>query len=133
MFFEIPLWLGAAVSGIALLLGNRTAAPLLASYGLTTVLCAIGYYNIAVWLLIDSVVIAIIAARKTTLGDKIILSLFPVAWVGYALESITFIVTWAVVMAQFLITVPWQRLARGLAGAAPKVRDHDDFDLRVLT
>lgn len=131
MLYDAGLWAAAGFGLVALLMGNRTAAPLLASFIVSTALCAFGAFNVALWLLIDAVVVGCIIAGPTTRVDRLVVALFPPAWFAYFFldEPWLGFVTWAVVVGQFLLVFPWARVCRGLRGAAGDFVEKDDFDL----
>lgn len=137
MAFDPALLLGAAMwlaSGIglaALVAGNRTAAPLLASFLLASALCWAGVpFNFFFWLVIDVAVILVIARPEMTRADIWIVLLFAPAWALYLMPESPWMWwgTGAVVIAQFMLTVPYARLAAAVKARwrrrrAPRRRD----------
>ncbi len=134
---DAVLWIVALASGVSAMLTRRhTAWPLLASLGLCAVLqWAEVPFDPLRWFLIDVVaMLAICAIGWATHLDRrdgAILALFPLAWIAYALgDPLTFWGGWAVVVTQFLITVPWGNVW----GRAIRTLPHnpwDIFDLKV--
>jgi hypothetical protein len=107
---------------------NLTSYALLGSFGLSTALCWAGIpFNTALWIFIDSVVIACVLSSHAKRRDWLILALFPPAWAIYFLQP-----EWApaaidvIVAAQMLLTFPARRLGFPLwlrARSTPFPRD----------
>lgn len=93
--------------------GSVAARPLIASVGLVCALTLLGVpFDFGLWVSIDVAAICIIEALgRVGKKERAIMALFPVAWVLYHLQppwwrdGVSLIVT-----AQFLLTVPWDRL-----------------------
>lgn len=110
VMYEAGLWIAAGIGCLSLLLGSRTAIPLLASFGLATYLCWKQVdFRPEIWAGIDiAVILAIVAISELRRSEWLIIYLFGVAWIGYAFPPETrFWISWAVVIAQFLLTMPW--------------------------
>ncbi len=93
--------------------GRRAARPLIASAALVSALSLAGVpFDFRLWLSIDvAVICAIELCGPVGKSERAIMALFPVAWVFYQVQppwwndAVTLIVS-----AQFLLTVPWDRL-----------------------
>ena len=123
----------AACACFGIAAGNRTPIVLLLSLGLCLLLDYAGAeFNLAVWVLIDVVVAALIIRRGMNWSDVAIVALFPAAWVFYFMPSSRFDGANAVVCAQLVLTFPFAIIWLLLAKAAGAVDDDmEDFDLRV--
>jgi hypothetical protein len=98
-------------AGIGALMGNRTAFLLLVALFLSLVV------PLPLWAMLgaDAAIIALILRNTVTLPDKLILSLFPVAWFAYGLPSPSnYWAAYAVVCVQLILCAPMPWNQRGL-------------------
>jgi hypothetical protein len=114
-------------------MGNRTAAPLLASFAASTLLCWGGVqFNFLFWIMLDLVVVAFIVHYRMTWADLVILALFIPAWLAYlAPEPWRFYGTFAAVVLQFAFTLPVARLWVALRRPRGS-SDGKDFDMKMV-
>jgi len=132
----MPDWflLIAVVLGIiGAAVGNKAAWPLLASLALCNGLPHIGYnFDMAFWLFVDLAVIGTITFMGITRRHVAIIALFLPAWAFYfAPPEIRFAGTLAVVILQFVLTLPWVRFHRFSKRGMSKQDNWSEFDLRV--
>lgn len=95
-------------------MGYRTAWVLLASYAYA---CALEWLAVPfwapLWILADLFVLKATLSPNMTLQDELVAALFPIAWVGNALDAGTnYAIGMQVVILQFLIVLPWAKLQR---------------------
>jgi len=124
----------AAVLGIiGASAGNKAAWPLLASLALCNGLPQFGYnFDMAAWLFVDMAVIGVLIWLGITLRHVAIIALFLPAWAFYfAPPEIRFVGTLAVVILQFVLTLPWVRFHRFSKRGMLKQDNWSEFDLRV--
>lgn len=123
--YEAGLWIAAGIGFLSLLLGSRTAIPLLASFGLVAALCYSGVrFEPAVWLLIDfAVILCIVSNPKMNQADLIILCLFFPAWVAYWLPAdMRAALLWGVIVGQFVLTFPLVKVCNCIGRTIDKIR-----------
>lgn len=133
--YEAGLWIAAGIGFVSLLMGQRTAIPLLASFGLSAFLCwkQVHFYP-EVWVAIDiAVILAIVAITELRRSEWLIIYLFAAAWIGYAFPpEIRFWTSWAVVIAQFLLTMPWIEAWNRTVHVNRHFDPWSHFDLRAI-
>jgi hypothetical protein len=117
-------------------MGNRTAAPLLASFAASTLLCWQGVaFNPWIWLPIDAATVAAIVwlfKRYRQRSDLAVLAMFIPALVAYAVpEPWRFTGTFTAVVSQFLITVPWVALWHRIRAVNARFDVWRHFDWKV--
>lgn len=72
-------------------------------------------FSLPLWLVADLAVLALIVRPNMNLQDELVAALFVPAWWAYFTDAQTlYEVTMFVVIAQFLIVLPWPSLQRGL-------------------
>lgn len=110
---EQGLWLAATFALVPAMMGSHTAWALLASLAYAFALEALHVPFGLPWLLADAFVLRTILHPNMTLQDELIAALFPVAWIGYALDEYTrYDIAMPVVILQFLLVLPWPKLQR---------------------
>lgn len=110
---EQGLWLAATLALVPAWMGSRTAWALLASLAYATALETMGVPFGASYIVADAYVMRAIWQPSMNLQDELILALFPVAWLGYALDEYTrYDIAMPVVILQFLLVLPWPKLQR---------------------
>lgn len=116
----------AAAVGAAM--RNLTAIALLASFVVSEAMCQSGVpFNLAVWLLIDAIVLAVIIRRGMKLRDWIIVASFVPVWAIYVLEPIwTREGVGVIVAGQMLLTFPVRRLWKPLLRQWARFNDNYD-------
>lgn len=129
---QVAFWIAVACGVLGAVTGNRTAWILLASVGLCLALDRYQVpFNFVLWLLIDLVVILAILRPDLTKADCVVLALFVPAWVFYLMPPDTrFTGSFAVVVAQLLLTFPAEAMRKGVKRFYHG-RDHDHFDQMV--
>lgn len=128
--YEAGLWIAAGIGCLSLLLGQRTAIPLLASFGLSYMLCR---YNVpfdpVLWIMIDLAVILCIVHAKMTHVDAAVLALFLPAFIGYQLSpEPRNAISWAVVVSQFLLVFPPRKACLTLQRFLSKGKSNDNME-----
>lgn len=117
---DAGLIIAALVAFVSALMGSRTALALLCSLGVAMGIQR-GIYPTqpdlvnALLFLLDLAVLCVILRPNMTLADELIAALFVVAWAGYlADDQLRYDASYAVVILQMILTLPVERLQRGL-------------------
>lgn len=120
--------------GLSALRGRRTPIALLGGVIIGSSLSIAGVqFSPLVWLTIDFTIIAIILSVRTTVAEKVILSLFIPAWVMYVIGGpLASDITSALTAAQLLLTVRWKNIWKHAHITSVRTLKNDDFDLRVV-
>jgi hypothetical protein len=110
MIYEAGLVISAVAGCLAIVLGNRTAVPLMAGLVFSLFAGWLGVpFTVVLWMFVDSVMMLGIIAfvwRRATWFDAVIVGLFFPAWVLYQMEDpLRCYGTTAIVTLQFLLTL----------------------------
>jgi len=122
---------------VSVLMGNRTAIPLLASMAFSVALIYAGVpFNFFFWWMIDLAVIFTIICmgmqkREIDMCDFAVIGLFAPAWIAYQMGGeIRFWGSIIVVVMQFAIVFPYRQLMKLAKGWLLAFRN-DDFNMMV--
>lgn len=133
MAIEAAYWLAVLCGVVGAFTGSRSAWALLASAALCWALDATGAdFETGLWLAIDLAVIAAILIWRNRASDWIVLALFLPIWALYLADEYTryYAVTF-LIMAQFIITLPWRSIGQRAVRCFPRRHSIDDiFDLK---
>lgn len=123
---------------VAAVMGNRTALPLLASAALCAFLSWMQVpFNPWFWTAIDLMaIVAIVALRWVEMNrsDTAIVALFLPAWALYQVDNVMLQGwgTFTIVVAQFMLTVPFARIWSALRKRVSEGFRHNGFDRRDI-
>lgn len=128
--YEAGLLLAAGVGFLSLLLGSRTAIPLLASFGLSYFLCWLQVpFDPFLWMTIDMAVILCIVHSRMTHADVAVLALFIPAWFAYWLPPETRnAIVWTVMVGQFLLVFPPHKACLTIQRFTGKGKSNDNLE-----
>lgn len=122
-------WLSLGVCLLALLYGSRAAYPLAVSLGFCTIATLVeAQFEAPVWASLDIAVACAIVLLRPRLSDWLALLLFIPSWALYAADEWTrYYGVTAIVILQFLVTLPWQRIGSRLIRTMPHLPAIDDL------